>query len=84
MSAVHFDRFDICAAYNLYSQLWGWDNYTRGIQARLHGLRYRAGDSAQRVETLSDNAFAILENKVLARHGRHAASALRRERRHGS
>ena len=56
---MHFDKFDICAAYNLYSQLWGWDAYTHGIQARLCKLTYRPSNSEQGLSGCSENAQEI-------------------------
>lgn len=74
-----FDRFDICAAYNLYSCLYGWDDYTNGIQSRLAKIKYRPSASDQDLEEISENAQDILLDLVLAREGEGAHDALRRE-----
>lgn len=46
---MHFDRFDICAAYNMYSMLWGGDGcaYENRIQVRLSRIRYRPSHSEE-------------------------------------
>lgn len=54
-----FDRLAILTAYNVWSQLWGWDAYTHGIQARLSRLGFRATDSEQTLEGLSPEAKVI-------------------------
>ena len=75
-----FDRYDICAAYNMYSVLWGWDSYTHGIQARLSRFRWR-DPSGERLETLSDNAKRIFGALVRRReHDSIAYDRLRRRR----
>jgi len=56
---MHFDRFDICAAFALYSQLWGHDAYTNQIQYRLHLLKYRASRSEETLSGCSENAQEI-------------------------
>lgn len=55
----YFDRFDICAAYNMFSILWGWDAYTHGIQCRLSRLKYKPSCSEEYLEGLSENAREI-------------------------
>ena len=71
-SVPEFNRFDVCAAYNVYSQLWGWDSYTHGIQARLARMGWEAGAGSGRLEDLTENAKAIFG--TLER--RHQASAV--------
>ena len=56
---MEFDRFDVCAAYNVFSQLWGWDAYTHGIQVRLSRIAYRPSNSEQTLGGLSYNAREI-------------------------
>lgn len=73
---AHFDRFDICAAYNLYAMLYGHDDYTNRIQARLAKLNYRPSRSDEFVEHTSDNARAILRELVRRRHGDQAVRDL--------
>jgi hypothetical protein len=63
-----FNRHDICAAYNLFSQSWGWDAYTHGIQARLTRLRYR-DPGAETLEDLTANAKAIYGRLERRHHG---------------
>ncbi len=58
-----FDRWDILAAYNVYSQLYGWDHYTHGIQARLSRLHYHS-PAEQTVEQLSANGKLIFGRLV--------------------
>ena len=68
-----FDRFAICAAYNVYSMLWGWDEYTYGIQSRLTRINYRPSASDQTARTLDETAQDILFALVERREGRKAA-----------
>lgn len=35
---AEFNRFDICAAYNIFSMMWGHDDYTNGISNRLRKI----------------------------------------------
>lgn len=55
---AHFDRWDVCAAYNMYATLWGGDGcaYENRVQRRLSKLAYRASSSEERLEGLSENA----------------------------
>lgn len=62
-----FDRFDILAAYNVFSTLWGWDDYTNRIQVRLARLDYKPADSETCLRGLSDNAREVYAGLV-ARH----------------
>lgn len=62
---MHFDRFDILSAYNLFAALFGWDDYTHGIIYRISRLRARG--LPERVQDLSPNAKAILGN-LACRH----------------
>lgn len=55
---MYFDRFDICAAYNLFSCFYGWDAYTHGIQCRLSRMRYRS-PSEETLDGLTENAKEI-------------------------
>lgn len=64
-----FDRLDICAAYNVYSQTFGWSRFEHAIQARLSRLDYKPCDSDQRLRTLSDNAKAIYAGLVRRHQG---------------
>ena len=64
-----FDRFDICAAYNLFSQHYGWDGYTCDIQARLARIDYRPAASEQYIKGLSENAKAIY-GALVRKHAR--------------
>lgn len=73
-----FDRFDILAAYNVFSQYAGWDNYTRGIQSRLRTLGYKPSRSETLIEGLSDNAGDILLALTERRLGESSAERLRR------
>ena len=66
---MYFDRFDICAAYNMYSILWGHDAYTNGIQARLARIEYRPSHSEEYLEGLSENAREIFDRLERRRHG---------------
>lgn len=74
-----FNRWDIMAAYNVYSQLWGWDAYTHGIQARLVRLRYR-DPSAETLEALTPNAKEIY-GRLVRRHQGHSVAYDRLHRR---
>jgi hypothetical protein len=53
---MHFDRFDICAAYNMYGLLW---DSGRKYSAALHRLKYRPAHSEEYLEGLSENAKEI-------------------------
>ena len=68
---MHFDRFDICAAYNMYSVLWGGDgyHYPNYIQVRLSRIKYRPSHSEEYLEGLSENAREIYNALVLKREG---------------
>lgn len=66
---MYFDRFDICCAYNLYSQFWGHDKYTHGIQNRLSKLEFKPAPSEEFLEGLSENAFEIYVALVQKREG---------------
>jgi hypothetical protein len=63
---MNFDRFDICAAYNVYSVLWGGDGctYENTIQVRLSRLDYKPASSEQTLAGLSDNAREIYQELV--------------------
>ncbi len=50
-----FDRFDICAAHNLYAHDYG--DYER--KARLDSMRYKAAASEEFLDGLSENAREI-------------------------
>jgi len=63
-----FDRFDILDAYNIYSQDWGWDDYTHGIQARLARMHFTSARGAETFRGLSENARAIYRGLVERRH----------------
>ena len=62
---MYFDRFDVVSAYAVFAALFGWDDYTHGICARI--ARLRARNLPERVEDLSPNAKAIL-GKLARRH----------------
>jgi len=62
---MHFDRFDIISAYNLFSVLFGWDDYTHGIIRRIS--RLRAHGLPERVQDLTPNAKVIL-GRLACRH----------------
>ena len=64
-----FDRQDICAAYYMYSILWGHDDFTAGIGRRLRALRYRPSRSEEFLEKLSPNAKAIYGQLVKHHQG---------------
>lgn len=70
---MHFDRFDICAAYNLYAIHYGWDRYTHGIIARLVALQYEPGRTDQYYDSLSENAQEIYD-ALVARRGHVSAT----------
>ena len=74
-----FDRFDICCAYNLYSQLYGWDDYTRGIQSGLRTVKFTPGYSEESVEGLNENARDILLDLVAKHRGEDTREDLRRQ-----
>lgn len=65
-----FNRFDICAAFNVYSMLWGGDgcDYENTIQVRLSRLEYRPATSEQTLGGLSENARAIYNEIVSRKH----------------
>lgn len=65
---MSFDRFDVCAAYNLYAVLYGHDDYTRGIQARLARISYKPSLSEEYLCGLSANAREIFTALVETRH----------------
>jgi hypothetical protein len=75
-----FNRWDVLAAYNVFSQLWGWDGYTHGIQARFSRLRYR-DPGAEALEDLSDNAKRIYGHLERRHHGHAVAYGRLRRRR---
>lgn len=62
-----FDRFDICAAYNMYWVLWGGDSYANAIGSRLSTIRYRPSHSEEYLQGLSENAKAIYGQLVRRR-----------------
>ncbi len=62
-----FNRHDICTAYNLFSQHYGWDDYTYGIQARLDKIRFKPARSEEFLSGLSDNARGIYDAMVYRR-----------------
>jgi hypothetical protein len=74
-----FDRFDICCAYNLYSQLYGWDDYTRGIQSRLRTIAFKPSHSDEFVERINENAQDILLELVARKKGEYTMEDLRRQ-----
>ena len=78
--SADFNRWDILAAYNVYSCSWGWDVYTHGIQRRLSRLRWR-DRSGECLEDLSENAKRIYGG-LERRHQGHtvAYNRLRRRR----
>ncbi len=61
-----FDRFDICAAFNLYAALWGGDGqrYENAIQVRLARIDYKPSRSEEFLCGLSENARAIYAGLV--------------------
>jgi len=61
---LYFDRFDICAAFNLFSCDYGWDPYTHGIQTRLSRMHYRPSRSEEYLPGLKENAKAIYAHLV--------------------
>lgn len=63
-----FDRWDICAAWNVYSMLWGGDGcrFENAIQCRLSAIRYRPAISEQSLAGLSENAREIYDDLVQA------------------
>jgi hypothetical protein len=67
---AEFDRFDIYAAYNVYSMLWGGDGctYENTIQVRLSRLKYRPADSEQTLGGLSENAREVYNGIVERQH----------------
>lgn len=68
-----FDRWAILTAYNVWSCAWGWDGYTRGIQARLSRLKFRASDPEQTLEGLSAEAKQIYGALTRKHFGKHVA-----------
>lgn len=61
---MHFDRFDICAAYHMFDVLWGPSDYA----AKLRRLRYRPSVREEYLEHLSENAKEIYGALVLRHH----------------
>lgn len=75
---MHFDRFDICEAYNLYATLYGHDAYTTAIFARLRRIKFRAAPRAEFLRGLTENGREILSALVRRRDGDAAARDLLR------
>lgn len=55
----YFNRWDILAAYHLFSVHYNGDRYTNGIGCRLSRLKYRPTHSEEYMSGLSDNGKAI-------------------------
>jgi hypothetical protein len=66
-----FDRFDICAAYNLYATLWagGGRTYAGQITARLARFGYRPSRGEEYLCGLSPEAREIYAGVVSRHHG---------------
>ena len=79
---MHFDRFDICAAYNLFSCLWGWDTYTHGIQVRLSRIQYRPAPLEEQIQGLTENGRAIF-GALVRKHYPNRVGWARRARERG-
>lgn len=78
---AYFDRWDVCAAYNMYAVLWNSTNaYIQGIQGRLSALEYWS-PSEQTFEGMSANA-RLIYGMLERRHHRHWVAYQRLRRRH--
>ena len=76
---AYFDRFDILAAYSLYSVLFAGDDYTAGIQVRLARLSYEPSRSEEHLDGLSENGQDIYLALVLLMQGDAAHESARCE-----
>jgi hypothetical protein len=67
---MHFDRFDICAAWNLYLQHTYYDQWCPKY-ARLCKLQrvFKPARSEEFVDGLSENARAIYDNLMSQESG---------------
>lgn len=59
-----FNRWDICAAYNMYAVGYNGDAAANEIGCRLSRLRYRPARSEETLAGLSENAKAIYGSLV--------------------
>ncbi len=73
---MHFDKFDVCAAYWNYSVLWGHDDRTNSIMSRLDKIQYRPSRSEENLSSCSENAQEIYL-QLVKKH--QSASAYKRE-----
>jgi hypothetical protein len=71
------NRFDVCAAFNLYSVLWGGDGapYENRIQWRLSRIGYRPAPSEEYLSGLSPDARSTYARLVRERQAAHVATA---------
>ena len=65
-----FDRFEVCKAFAVYAALWGHDDETRRIEARLRASRFQWGQVsvAYALEGLGANGRATYTRLVQRHH----------------
>lgn len=57
---MHFDRYDICEAYNLLAHDYGLHD----VHIRLHRIGFKVGHGRDTYEGLEENGQAIYDHRA--------------------